>query len=158
VKIGVISDTHGFIDPSLPLVFRDVDHILHAGDIGSLSVIDFLEQIAPVTAVNGNNDWNLTFPYYKTISIGQTKIFLTHNLRFSPRTGVYWEKIFIENPEIIVFGHTHKATAFYENGKLFLNPGYAGQHNQWKRSVAIIHIRDKKPEPEIIPLGQIHST
>lgn len=152
MKIGVISDTHGFIDPALPLVFKDVDHILHAGDIGSLSVINFLEQIAPVTAVNGNNDWDLSFPYSQTITIGQVKIFLIHHLNFSRKTAQCWEKIFIENPNIIVFGHTHKSSAFYEDGKLFLNPGYAGRHHHWQRTVAIINLRDEQPEAEIIPL------
>ena len=61
MKIGVISDTHGYLDPRVESLFQGVDHILHAGDIGYASIILELEFIAPVTAVNGNNDAELTF-------------------------------------------------------------------------------------------------
>ena len=56
MKIGVIADTHGLFDPAIRRHFRNVDHILHAGDIGDRFVIEHLEQIAPVTAVSGNVD------------------------------------------------------------------------------------------------------
>ena len=56
IRIGVIADTHGLFDPAIRRHFRGVDHILHAGDIGDRSVIEQLEQIAPVTAVSGNVD------------------------------------------------------------------------------------------------------
>jgi predicted phosphodiesterase len=54
--LGLISDTHGYFDPRLLDVFRGVERILHAGDIGSLDVIERLEAIAPLTAVHGNMD------------------------------------------------------------------------------------------------------
>src|SRR4029078_6333536 len=56
IRIGVIADTHGLFDPVVRQDFKDVDHIVHAGDIGDWSVIEQLEQIAPVTAVSGNVD------------------------------------------------------------------------------------------------------
>ena len=56
LRVGVISDTHDFFDPRLPVLFAGVDRILHAGDIGMPWVILELEQIAPVTAVIGNSD------------------------------------------------------------------------------------------------------
>ena len=56
MRIGVISDTHNFLDPRIPELFAGVDHIFHAGDIGRHTLIVALEQIAPVTAVVGNND------------------------------------------------------------------------------------------------------
>ena len=56
MRIGVITDTHGLFDPAVRQHFTGVDHILHAGDIGSQSVIDQLQTIAPVTAVSGNVD------------------------------------------------------------------------------------------------------
>jgi predicted phosphodiesterase len=55
VRIGVISDTHGLFDESIPSIFDGVDAIIQAGDIGKLEVIDRLEQIEPVFAVEGNN-------------------------------------------------------------------------------------------------------
>ena len=54
--IGVVSDTHGFYDPRVPPLLGGVEHILHAGDIGAGRIIEQLSEIAPVTAVRGNND------------------------------------------------------------------------------------------------------
>jgi len=61
VKIGVLSDTHGFLDPRVETLFAGVDHILHAGDIGYATIILELEFLAPVTAVLGNCDDELGF-------------------------------------------------------------------------------------------------
>jgi uncharacterized protein len=59
MKIGLISDTHNYLDPRVPEIFTGVEHILHAGDVGLSSLIVELEQIAPVTAVIGNTDEGL---------------------------------------------------------------------------------------------------
>lgn len=56
MRIGVISDTHGFIHPRIGEIFGGVDRILHAGDLGSMDVVHALERIAPVTFVPGNVD------------------------------------------------------------------------------------------------------
>jgi len=56
MRIGVVSDTHGYLNPRVVEVLEGVDRILHAGDIGSQEVILRLEAVAPVTAVRGNND------------------------------------------------------------------------------------------------------
>ena len=54
--IGVVSDTHGYLNPRVPELLQGVDHILHAGDIGDGGIIESLSEIAPVTVVRGNND------------------------------------------------------------------------------------------------------
>ena len=59
MKLGLISDTHDYLDPRIPELFAGVDHILHAGDVGRPLLIVELEQIAPVTAVTGNTDEGL---------------------------------------------------------------------------------------------------
>ena len=56
MRIGVISDTHGYLDPRALAALQGVALILHAGDIGAASIVDALEVIAPVTAVYGNVD------------------------------------------------------------------------------------------------------
>ncbi len=56
MKIGIISDTHNFLDPKIPRLLEGVEHILHAGDVGSQSIILQLEAIAPTNAVSGNTD------------------------------------------------------------------------------------------------------
>ena len=53
-RIGVISDTHGYLDPAVVKLFGGVTHIIHAGDVGDAAILATLEAIAPVTAVSGN--------------------------------------------------------------------------------------------------------
>ncbi len=71
--IGVVSDTHGFYDPRVPPMLEGVEHILHAGDIGTGQILEQLGEIAPVTAVRGNNDKDgpeSEFPEVVTIEPG----------------------------------------------------------------------------------------
>ena len=79
MKIGVISDTHNFLDPKIAELFSGVGHILHAGDIGNTSIISELEEIAPVTAVYGNTDMGLPFEETEGIELG-TRKFLIHHI------------------------------------------------------------------------------
>ena len=82
IRIGVIADTHGLFDPAIRRHFRGVDHILHAGDIGDRSVIEQLEQIAPVTAVSGNvdDDEQSVFPSEAVIELAGRRIAIRHIL------------------------------------------------------------------------------
>ena len=75
--IGVVSDTHGFYDPRVPPLLQGVEHILHAGDIGTGRIIEQLSEIAPVTAVRGNNDREgpeSEFPEVETLELGGCRI------------------------------------------------------------------------------------
>src|SRR5215212_3339050 len=82
MRIGVISDTHGYLDPRAAVALRGVAHILHAGDIGSPAIIDALEAIAPVDAVHGNVDTGTPlarrFPASRQILIEDVRIYITH--------------------------------------------------------------------------------
>ena len=71
MKIGVISDTHGWLDPRVEKLFAGVEHILHAGDIGDPMIELELKFIAPVTAVLGNTDLGLPFPLTETVELAQ---------------------------------------------------------------------------------------
>ena len=79
MKIGVISDTHGFLDPQIPKLFAGVAHILHAGDIGDAFIAFELEQIAPVTIVLGNTDLGLSFKETEVVELA-TRKFLVHHI------------------------------------------------------------------------------
>ena len=79
MKIGVISDTHGFLDPRVFELFTGVSHILHAGDIGPDALIAELETIAPVTAVIGNTDSSSLFQLTETATLAGRK-FLVHHI------------------------------------------------------------------------------
>src|SRR5437773_11204246 len=79
MKIGVLSDTHGHFDPKIPKLFAGVDHILHGGDIGLPWLSLELEQIAPVTAVLGNNDAGLDIKETIVVEVGDRN-FMTHHI------------------------------------------------------------------------------
>jgi putative phosphoesterase len=153
VKIGVISDTHGFLDPRVEKIFAGVDHILHAGDIGYPSLILELQLIAPVTAVLGNCDDSIGYPLFQSVGVDGTK-FLVHHI-VSPRE---WSdplktRIAREQPDAVVYGHTHRKSAETVNGVFFFNPGYAGKPKPGaERSVAILHLENGKIRHEFIAL------
>lgn len=141
MKIGLISDTHNHLDPRVPEIFADVDHILHAGDVGHHSILVELEQIAPLTAVLGNNDSNLLIRETAVITLGGAK-FLVHHI-VVPGYGppAIQERIRAEAPDVVVFGHSHKTHAQQIGPTLFFNPGYAGrQRFRLERSVAIMEV------------------
>jgi putative phosphoesterase len=154
VKIGIISDTHNYLDAAVPRLLKGVDHILHGGDIGSPRILLQLEQIAPVTAVLGNTDdpghrYQLT----EVVELGGPK-FLVHHI-LNPH---HWDdniaKLMAKHrPDVVVFGHTHKPFSEMVKGTLFCNPGYAGQSRfGMERSLAILHLESGQIRPEFIPL------
>jgi putative phosphoesterase len=154
MRIGLISDTHGFLDERLPRIFRGVDHILHAGDIGPDHLITQLESIAPVTAVLGNNDDSALFPLTKTVVLGKLK-FLVHHI-VAPRTltDEFRTRIARERPDAVVFGHSHKQFCERIDGVLFLNPGYAGKPKFGaERSVALLEADAKDMQVRFITLA-----
>jgi putative phosphoesterase len=153
VKIGVISDTHGHLDPRVEKIFAGVDHILHAGDIGFASIILELEFIAPVTAVLGNTDSDLHYPLTQTVELAARNFLVHHIVNPHALTGPLQERIRREKTEAVVFGHTHKKYAETVNRVFFFNPGYAGKLKFGvERSVAILHCDANGIRPEFIAL------
>ena len=140
MKIGVLSDTHGHLDPRIPALFDGVEHILHAGDIGPCSILSELERIAPVTAVLGNNDFDLTLRESEVVTLAGRKFLVHHIVDVrAPAEGLR-ERITREAPDAVIFGHTHKPHAEQRGRTFYFNPGDAGRprFNQ-ARSVALIH-------------------
>ena len=163
MKIGIISDTH--IKPegeNLPKeifeIFKDVDLILHAGDLVNLTVLNMLSSIAPVEAVYGNMDSTEIrgeLPKKKCLEIEGKKIGLTHG------DGPPWglrsrvaDEFFGENPDIIVYGHSHAPEAITtKDGILFINPGSPTDKVFTRvNSVAIMEVSDSDVSAEIIYL------
>jgi putative phosphoesterase len=153
VKIGVISDTHNFLDPKIAKLFAGVEHILHAGDIGNSSIILELELIAPVTAVYGNTDMNLPFKETEIIVLAARKFLIHHIVNpVAPGERVQ-ERIAREQPHVVVFGHTHKRFCETMGGILFFNPGYSGKPKlNLERSAAILHCDEKEIRAEFLAL------
>lgn len=150
--IGVVSDTHGHYDPKLDELFAGVTHIVHAGDFGTLDVLERLRLLAPVTAVLGNVDrptFEGQLPWETETTVAGLRILVCHvgtSLmgRHDPVTEGY---------DLVVSGHSHRAAVEWRGTTLFLNPGYAGRSRFGQpRSVALVTVRDGKPDPQIVPL------
>jgi uncharacterized protein len=140
-RIGIISDTHNHFDPKIRVLFEGVDHILHAGDIGLPWIILELEDIAPVTAVLGNTDESgINFKETESVQLGSRKFLVHHIVEPKNPTDKIKRRIIRENPDVVVFGHTHKPFCQNIANTLFLNPGYAGkQRFELPRTVAILN-------------------
>ena len=132
-SIGLISDTHGFLNPKVFHHFKDCDEIWHAGDIGSLQVAQELEAFKPFKAVYGNIDGgelrNL-YPENLRFECEGLEIWITHIGGYPPRYNKIVKPIITENPpDIFICGHSHilKITTDHTlNKMLYINPGAAG--------------------------------
>ena len=154
MRLGVISDTHGLLRREVFDVFREVDHIFHAGDIGSLSLLTELEALAPVTAVYGNtDDWEVraAVPKVARVQLDGFEIVVTHGDQFGSPTP---DALYAAYPdaEIILYGHTHKPLlTLVDLVVTAMNPGAAGQRRfDILPSVGILEL-----EPGIPPRGRL---
>ena len=153
MKIGVISDTHNFLDPKIPELFVGVGHILHAGDIGNATIIYELEEIAPVTAVYGNTDTGLPFKETEVIEVAARKFLIHHIVNPHALGERVKERIARAQPHVVVFGHTHRTFCETIGGVLYVNPGSAGKPKfGLGRTVAILHCDAKEIRHEFLPL------
>jgi putative phosphoesterase len=138
--IGVISDTHGRIPSGVLQAFKNVDLIIHAGDIGDQSVLDQLSQIAPVAAVRGNMDfgkWAGKLPETEIVEIGQIVFYVLHILN---RMDIEPEKL---GYKAVISGHTHRPNLYEESGVTFINPGSATYPKSGQPgSVVLIQIKE----------------
>jgi hypothetical protein len=141
VRIGVISDTHLMggtgLPGRIPEVFEGVDRILHAGDLVAESVLEALEEIAPVLAVHGNMDYpgvRQRLPRRHVLTVEEVRIGLIHghgvsgyilSRRDYEAMHDYLLTQFTEPVDCIVYGHTHAAQNTRHKGVLFFNPGTA---------------------------------
>jgi putative phosphoesterase len=147
MQLGIISDTHGFLDPRALAALEGVDCILHAGDVGRTEVLDALRQVAPVIAVRGNNDRvgpTSELPEHAKIEMDGVRIQLVHERK----RALEWDE------RVLVFGHSHRPLVECVDGRLLLNPGAAGRagfHSEI--SVALLQLNEGEPEAEIVSLG-----
>jgi uncharacterized protein len=123
LRIGVVSDTHGYLDPNVLHAFAGVDLILHAGDVGDAAILDTLRTVAPVTGVAGNLDGDgMDLPTEVAVEVGDVRFALGHKRkRLTKRLVSASDKKF----DLVVFGHEHVPTASWVDGTLWLNPGSA---------------------------------
>lgn len=149
MKIGLISDTHGYLDPRVHDIFAGVSHILHGGDIGYDDIIFELQSIAPVTAVLGNNDAGLNYRETEVVTLAEKKFLVHHILVPRAPHSVIREAIERETPDVVVFGHSHQPHNEVIGRTLYLNPGYSGKPRfRLERSVALLHIEGNEVRVE----------
>jgi uncharacterized protein len=154
LRIGVISDTHNYLDPLIPQLFAGVDHILHGGDIGKPAIILALEQVAPVTAVTGNtDDPGFRYPTAELVELGGRRFLVQHIVNPHSLSDPIRTCMVRERPDVVVFGHTHKPFSESIGGTRFFNPGYAGKSRfGMERSVAILTCGDERIRVEYLRL------
>ncbi|MFQ5825143.1 MAG: metallophosphoesterase family protein [bacterium] len=161
MKIGVLSDTHGFINPNVFSIFDGVELILHAGDIGSEDIITSLETLAPVKAIHGNMD---TFPlstrYLQilTLEIHEVAICMIHQFISVTNSVIQNAALKLPNNKIdlLIYGHTHQPKLERVDGVLLFNPGSAGKRRfSLRPTVGLLTILNNgKFIPEIIYLEE----
>lgn len=121
--VGVISDTHGLLRPKAVDALRGVERIVHAGDIGAPEVLERLADVAPVTAVRGNNDrdgWARRIPETDAVEVGGLWLYVLHDraeLHLDPRAAGF---------ATVISGHSHRPGQEERDGVLYFNPGSAG--------------------------------
>jgi hypothetical protein len=139
-RLGLISDTHGFLDPRVLDLLAGVDHILHAGDVGPPRILLELESLAPVTAVSGNTDHGLACRETEVVSVQDRKFLVHHIVNPHRLTEALARHLEAARPDVVVFGHTHEPFCQTVGGVLFVNPGSAGRARFGKpRTLAILH-------------------
>lgn len=161
-RIGLISDTHGYLDKGLIKHLQQCDEIWHAGDIGNINVTDQLGEWKPLRAVWGNIDGKehrAQFPIDQVFTIDGVKVVITHIAgypgRYNERARELIEK---HRPNLFICGHSHilKVQNDKKNGHLHMNPGAAGVHGFHKvKTVLRFTIeRSRIKDLEVVELGK----
>jgi uncharacterized protein len=157
MRLGIIADTHGLLRPQVFDVFKEVDHILHAGDIGPTDLLEELTTIAPVTAVWGNtDDWDLRkrLPEIVETRIEGFDFLLIHGHQFGSPTPAILNQAY-PRAEVIIFGHTHRPLlTSIDIVVTVMNPGGAGRRRfDLLPSVGIMELESGiPPRARLVPL------
>lgn len=162
MKIGLISDTHGYLGPTVMDYFRDVDEIWHAGDIGSHHLADALEKFKPLRAVFGNIDDPLMqrrFPEDNWFTCGELSLLMTHIAGAPPNYNPRVRKMLKDKkPDVLICGHSHILRVVRDPayGIIYLNPGAAGNQGfHHMKTLLRFSIQGKEIQNmEVVELGR----
>jgi uncharacterized protein len=160
VRLGIIADTHGMLRPEVFEIFRQVDHILHAGDIGPVDLLTELEAIAPVTAVYGNcDDWDVRtrVPAVVERRIEGLDFVLLHGDQVGSPTPARLHAAY-PRADVIVYGHTHRPLlTTVDLTVTVMNPGGAGKRRfDLPPSVGIMELESGlPPRARLVPLADL---
>lgn len=156
MKLGVLSDTHDHLDDRVTEIFLGVDLILHAGDVCRPSLIAELEAVAPVTVVLGNNDSHPAWRETAVVETGGHRILVEHIVNPHRPARPLQERLLRIQPQVVVFGHTHKPFCEVVDGIVFLNPGAAGPSRfGLPRTVCLADLQDGTLSTGFVPLEPV---
>ena len=148
--IGVISDTHGLLRPEAIAALRGVDHILHAGDVGNLSILEALRAVAPVTAIRGNIDEDGPchfLPATEVITLEGHTFYMLHDrnaLDLNPAAAGF---------AAVISGHSHRPLLEWRHGVLYMNPGSAGPRRfALPVSLGLVTVSAGQLQPRLVTL------
>lgn len=161
MKIGLISDTHSFLDPAILTLFEDRDEIWHGGDFGSQEVVGQLKSFKPLRGVSGNIDNPQImhqFPVDLHWTVGNFKVYMTHIAGYPGKYTSRVKKQFLSTPvDLFICGHSHilKILKDQSYGHLHINPGACGHEgfHSIRTAVRFEIVEDKLKNLEIIELG-----
>ncbi len=163
MRVGLISDTHGFLDTKVFDYFEKCDEVWHAGDVGSVDIIEALRAFKPLKGVYGNIDdlqVQSLFPEDQKFNCEGFSIWMTHiggaPPRYNPRVK---KELALSVPDIFICGHSHilriKRDPTFSN-MLYLNPGAAGNHGFHTMRTIVRFTLEQKAirDLEVIDLGK----
>lgn len=162
MRIGLISDTHNYLDPKVYKYFQECDEIWHAGDIGTISVADELAKIKFLRAVYGNidgQDIRKTYPKNLRFNCEGMDVWITH---IGGQPGKYYPEIKKEldynPPKLFICGHSHILKVMFDKKyqMLYMNPGAAGNYgfHQVKTILRFSVEKSQIKNLEVVELGK----
>ncbi len=160
-RIGLISDTHGYLDEQVFTHFANCDEIWHAGDFGHAGLAEQLQEKKPLRGVYGNidgQDIRALFPEQLVFECEQVKVMMRHIGGYPPKYNPETRKeLLIHQPQLFISGHSHILKVMYDEklSCLHMNPGAAGRQGWQKVRTLIRFVIDGKEmkDCEVIELG-----
>jgi uncharacterized protein len=160
-RIGLLSDTHNYLDPSVFRHFEKCDEIWHAGDIGSIEIANQLAEIKPLRAVHGNIDGydvSSIYPESLRFTCEEAEVFMTHIGGYPGRYEKKVKEAFREKPfQLFICGHSHILKVMFDEKWqcLHINPGAAGKQGWHKvKTLVRFSVEDKNfRDLEVIELA-----
>jgi putative phosphoesterase len=161
-KIGLISDTHGWLDPTCLKYFANCDEIWHAGDLGVIAIAEAIKANKILKAVYGNIDGydvRSEYPEILVWNCEEVTVLMVHIGGYPPKYNSHSKKLIKEvKPQLFISGHSHILKIMYDatHDCLHMNPGAAGKHG-WHQMRTLIRftINGKEiKDCEVIELGK----
>ncbi len=161
-RIGLVADTHDYLDEAVIEHFSNCDEIWHAGDFGSMTLVEKLRAVKPLRGVYGNIDnaaIRAEFPEQLVFMCEEVKVMMRHIGGYPPKYNPETKKeLLIHRPKIFISGHSHILKIMFDEqlNCLHMNPGAAGKHGWHKMRTIIRFVIDGAAikDCEVIELGK----